>query len=195
VAARERARRLRRPRLPRPVRIGLISLLALLLVWLVGGYFVIVHPKVNRPTHADAIVVLGSVHANGRLTTGFDLANAGLADNMVISVGVTDTKAMKQYACNRNIPKVTIYCFTPDPGTTRGEAEQLRRLASAHGWKKIIVVTSTYHVSRARFVFRRCFAGTIEMVAARKGIGLAQWAYQYVYQSVGYIKAFTQSGC
>jgi uncharacterized SAM-binding protein YcdF (DUF218 family) len=173
----------------------LAAVLVLLVVWLVGGYFVVVHPKVEKPTHADAIVVLGSVHQNGRLVKGDELADSGLADNLVLSVGASDTKAMKTYACNRPIPHVKVYCFTPDPGTTRGEAEELHRLAAAHGWKKIIVVTSTYHVSRARYIFRRCFAGTIEMVPATKGISLADWAYQYLYQTGGYLRALTQSGC
>jgi uncharacterized SAM-binding protein YcdF (DUF218 family) len=170
--------------------------LALVLVWAVGGYFVVVHPKTNTPTHADAVIVLGSVHVNGRLQVGFDLIDKGLADNMVISVGATDTQAMRAYACSYKVPNVTITCFTPVPGTTRGEAEEVARLTQAHGWKKVIVVTSTYHVSRARFIFGRCFKGTIEMVKAdRGGIGVQTWAYQYLYQSLGYVKAFTESGC
>ncbi|MCW2538305.1 MAG: hypothetical protein JWN95_30 [Frankiales bacterium] len=166
-----------------------------MLVWLVGGYFVVVHPKLNQPTHADAIVVLGSVHQNGRLPLGFELANGGLADNLVLSVGASDVAAMNRDSCHRSIAHVTITCFTPDPATTRGEAEMVRRLAAEHGWTKVIVITSTYHISRARYIVGRCFDGAVEMVAAKHGIGLRTWAYQYVYQSVGYLKAFTQSGC
>lgn len=179
----------------RALRIAGAALVVALVVWLVGGYFVVVHPQTEKPTKADAVVVLGSVHANHRLDVGFDLIAKGLAPNMVVSVGATDTKAMRSYACNRAIPNVTIFCFTPDPGTTRGEAEELQRLTVQHGWKKVIVVTSTYHVSRARYIFGRCFHGTIEMVAARHGIGFSTWAFQYLYQTGAYLKAFTESGC
>jgi uncharacterized SAM-binding protein YcdF (DUF218 family) len=149
----------------------------------------------DNPEHADAIVVLGSVHHNGRLNIGFDLTTAGVADNLLLSVGASDVEAMNRYACNRVIPHVQITCFTPDPATTRGEAELLHRLAAEHGWRKVIVVTSTYHVSRARYIFDRCLNGSVEMVAARRGIGVRTWAYEYVYQTLGYLKAFTESGC
>jgi uncharacterized SAM-binding protein YcdF (DUF218 family) len=168
---------------------------ALALIWLVGGYFVVVHPKLNHPTRADAVVVLGPPRVDGRFAKGVSLVKAGLAPNLVVSVGALDTKARHAQTCDGTISGVTIYCFIPDPATTRGEAEELRRLARQHGWTKLIVVTSTYHISRARFVFDRCFSTQIEMVSTGAKIGFTTWAYQYLYQSVGYLKAFTQSGC
>jgi uncharacterized SAM-binding protein YcdF (DUF218 family) len=166
------------------------------LTWLVGGYFVVVHPRVNTPTRADAVIVLGGVHNDGRLQIGIELAEQGLSDNLVLSVGASDVAAMNTYACGDFYPKVTVTCFVPSPATTQGEAQELRRLARQHGWKTVIVVTSTYHVSRARFIFDRCFDGRIEMVAAHKGgISLHTWAYQYLYQTAGYLKAFTHTGC
>ena len=173
----------------------LAAFVALVLVWLIGGWFVVVHPDTDRPTRADAVVVLGSVHVDGRLELGLQLVDEGLAPNLVLSVSAPDLPAMDTYACNRSTAAVTVTCFVPNPGTTRGEAEELRRLAQQHNWKTIIVVTSTYHVSRARYIFGRCFSGRIEMVAADRGIGPATWAYQYLYQSAGYVKAFLESGC
>ena len=43
---------------------------------------------------------------------------------------------------------------------TASEAVTLRELAQAHGWRRVIVVTSTYHLRRARFAFRREVSGT-----------------------------------
>jgi uncharacterized SAM-binding protein YcdF (DUF218 family) len=178
------------------IRGGIAAFVAVVLVWLIGGYFVIVSPKVNQPTHADAVVVLGSVHVNGRLQEGLELVNQGLADNLVLSVGPSDYQAMRGYACNGQDTDAKVICFTPDPSTTRGEAEEVHRLAEQNGWKKIIVVTSTFHVSRARYIFGRCFDGSIEMVGTSTGgISLGTWAYEYLYQTAGYLKAFAESGC
>lgn len=184
-----------RSRRARWLRIGAGLALASVLIWLVGGYFVVVRPLRDQPTHADAVIVLGPVHEDHRYKTGVALVSAGLAPNLVVSIGKTDTRTAIADDCDRTIPGVAIHCFVPDPGTTRGEAEELRRLVAEHHWTKVIVVTSTYHISRARFIFRRCFAGTIEMVSTGAHIGLGRWAYQYLYQTVGYLKAFTQSGC
>jgi uncharacterized SAM-binding protein YcdF (DUF218 family) len=90
---------------------------------------------------------------------------------------------------------VSVTCFTPNPATTQGEAQNIRRLAAAKHWNTIIVVTSTYHVSRARMIIRRCFDGTLEVVAARTHISLLDWAYQFAYQTGGYLKAAISRGC
>ena len=78
---------------------------------------------------------------------------------------------------------VSVTCFTPNPATTQGEAQEIRRLAAAQHWNTIIVVTSTYHVSRARMIIERCFDGRLEVVAARTHISLLDWAYQFAYQT------------
>jgi uncharacterized SAM-binding protein YcdF (DUF218 family) len=59
----------------------------------------------------------------------------------------------------------------------------------------VVVVTSTYHVSRARLIFDRCLDGRLYLVAARRHISLGTWAYQYLYQTGGYVKAALQPDC
>jgi uncharacterized SAM-binding protein YcdF (DUF218 family) len=49
----------------------------------------------------------------------------------------------------------------PTPFSTRGEAEGFARLAAARGWASVLVVSSRYHVARARILFERCFAGAV----------------------------------
>jgi uncharacterized SAM-binding protein YcdF (DUF218 family) len=178
----------------RVTKITGLSLLALFVVWLVGGFFVVVHPHVNRPRHVDAVVVLGPPDANGRVDTALSLINQHLAANLVISV-TSERQRQAKHLCATPENGFKVFCFLPDPATTRGEAEEIRRLVRAHGWKSIIVVTSTYHISRARMIVDRCFDGQLYMVAARHGISFGTWVYQYFYQTAGYIKAFTQSGC
>src|SRR5262249_38139606 len=58
----------------------------------------------------------------------------------------------------------TVYCPHPHPFSTRGEARAVAQLAAAHGWRSLVVVTSRYHVTRARMLFDRCFPGQIRAV-------------------------------
>jgi uncharacterized SAM-binding protein YcdF (DUF218 family) len=50
---------------------------------------------------------------------------------------------------------------------TADEAAQMRTLALARGWKRLIVVTSKYHTRRTRFAFAREFRGTDIRVQVR----------------------------
>ena len=169
-------------------------MLVLVLIWLVGGYFVVVRPHVNHPQQSDAIVVLGPPDDNGRIDTALALIDKHIANNLVISVGSPEQFHAK-HLCTTPQQGFSVTCFEPDPATTRGEAEEVKRLASQHGWKSIIVVTSTYHISRARMIVKRCFDGKLYMVAARRGISLWTWGYQYLYQTAGYTKAFLLTSC
>jgi DUF218 domain len=166
----------------------------LFVAWLIVGYLVIVDPTVNHPKHADAIIVLGPPPVNGRLDVAEQLIEDGVADNLVVSV-MSEKQRMGYPMCTGRETGFTVFCFQPSPKTTRGEAEHMRELARQHGWKSVVVVTSTYHVSRARMIFDRCFDGSLYVVAARKRISLLDWGYQYLYQTGAYAKAALQSGC
>lgn len=135
----------------RSVRVGVYGVVTVLLAWIVGGYFVFVRPKIDKPSRVDAILVLGPPDSSGRLDTGLTLAMQHFADTLVVSV--------------------------------------------EHGWKSILVVTSIYHISRARMIVKRCFTGRLLMVAAHGRPALSEWPYNYAYQTAGYLKAFAQGGC
>ena len=62
-------------------------------------------------------------------------------------------------------------CFAPDPYSTQGEARWIAQEAKERGWGSIVVVTSTYHVRRARMVVRRCYGGDLAVVGARPPLG------------------------
>jgi hypothetical protein len=192
---RKSARSPRSPRLVRVARLAIIALTTLLLLWLVGGYLVFVHPRVDKPVRVDAILVLGPPDSNGRLDEALALARQHIADTLVVSVEPDGT--ISDYpVCAGGDPALTVICFQPsNPPTTRGEARELARLSAQHGWKSVLVVTSSYHVSRARLIIKRCFTGRLLMVAARRGLGLSAWPYHYAYESASYAKAFLQNGC
>ncbi|MGW4366394.1 YdcF family protein [Nocardia takedensis] len=174
-------------------RVLLAVCLALLVALGLAGLPVFVHPQVDPLRRADAIVVLGGT-AYERFDLGLDLARRGYAPELVISASTgLDDPRMDRY-CRGEFP-FRVSCFEPDPWTTRGEAEEIRRRAAAEGWRHIIVVTFTPHVSRARFIVGRCFDGELTMVASPSPSGPLFWTWMYLRQSAGYVKAATEFGC
>ena len=176
------------------LRRGLLAAGVLVVAWLVACFLVVFDPTVNRATRADAVVVLGPPTEDNRLETGLTLISQGYASNLVISINSPNQRRARA-VCAQPPGGVSVTCFTPDPATTQGEAQQIRRLAAAQHWNAVIVVTSTYHVSRARMIIKRCFDGRLEVVAARSHISPLGWAYQFAYQTGGYLKAAINWGC
>jgi hypothetical protein len=91
-------------------------------------------------------------------------------------------------------PHADVECFEPEPDTTKGEARELRRLANRYGWRTVIVVTFRPRISRARFILEQCFAGELIM-AASPHIPVTRWAFEYAYQTAGYVRAVVQPAC
>jgi uncharacterized SAM-binding protein YcdF (DUF218 family) len=89
-------------------------------------------------------------------------------------VVVSESKRATQWPLQRTIcDRPNAICFRADPFTTRGEARDVARIAARHGWRHLLLVTSTYHVTRARLLYGRCFRGRIDVVGApyRSGLG------------------------
>ena len=159
-----------------------------------AGLPVYVTPQIDQLRHADAILVLsGPFHR--RYSFGMDLARHGWAPNLVISnpSGAADRK-LTDY-CAAPHPGFAVHCIVPDPVTTKGEARQLRRLASEYGWDTVIVVTFRPHISRARFILEQCFDGDLVMVESPADISKSRWVYEYLYQTAGYVRTVLQPGC
>ena len=116
----------------------------------------ILWPANDEPARADAVVVLAG-GSGERVREGRRLMDAGLAPVLVLSHG-------SRCGLDR---RYEIVCFTPDPDRTQGEAQSAAQLARQRGWRRLVVVTSTYHVSRTRILFRRCFEGELRVVGAR----------------------------
>lgn len=159
-----------------------------------AGIPVYVRPQIDQLRHADAILILGGPY-EGRYAYGIQLAKQGWAPNVVISNpnGVDDAE-LTDY-CMRVHAGFDLHCFVPDPPTTRGEGRELRRLASQNRWRTVIVVTFRAHISRARFILDQCFDGSLVMVASPAHISAPRWAFEYVYQTAGYVRAAIDRGC
>jgi uncharacterized SAM-binding protein YcdF (DUF218 family) len=171
-----------------------LSVCLVLIAAAIAGLPVYVRPQVDPLRHADAILILGGA-AYARYPFGFELGLQGWAPMVVVSNpnGARDPWLNKY--CVTPHPGVNVRCFVPDPPTTKGEGRELRRLAAQYHWRTVIVVTFRPHISRARFILEQCFAGDLIMVASPARISPLNWAFQYVYQTVGYVRAALQPGC
>lgn len=120
-------------------------------------------PTEDEVGHADAIVVLsGSKHE--RLDRGLELVREGVAPVLVISGGFDPDQPRANRLCHEGAPDFKVICFTPSPDSTRGEAEEVGRLARTHSWKRVLLVTSRFHVTRARMLFDRCLDADVDAV-------------------------------
>jgi uncharacterized SAM-binding protein YcdF (DUF218 family) len=146
-------------------------------------------PRVDAPARADAILVLGGAH-DGREELGLRLAREGYAPRVLFSDPYQVSPLINRI-CHGGY-SFEVDCFNPDPPTTRGEGRELAARARAGSWRRVLVITFTPHVSRARYILGKCWGGSILMLDARPHISLGRWAYNYIYQSAGYIKAATE---
>ncbi len=113
------------------------------------------------PADADAIVVLSGGRGH-RLAEGQKLVREGVSDTLVISDGL----APGWDEANRLCRSGRAICFTPDPYSTQGEARWIAQEARERGWDSVVVVTSSYHVPRARMIVRRCYHDGLAVVGA-----------------------------
>ncbi|MDQ3822365.1 MAG: YdcF family protein [Actinomycetota bacterium] len=141
------------------------ALAVLLVVWLTATGVLFVWPRQDEPAAADAVIVLSGGRKT-RLAKGLDLVNDGVAETLVISDGRARGWTEANRLCDGG-RSFRVVCFKPDPYSTHGEAVDIAGLARRRGWRSLVVVTSRYHVTRARMLFRRCTDARIEGVAAR----------------------------
>jgi len=146
------------------------------LLWVVGGLvaawfvaclvlFVWPPAETGAPAHADAVVVL-SGGLNARLDPALALMRRRVAATLVVSGAFHGTRWKKAQRLCRGAYHVRyrVLCPRPQPFSTQGEARMIDRLARAHDWSRVVVVTSTFHVTRAHMLVRRCYSGRLSMV-------------------------------
>lgn len=111
---------------------------------------------------ADAVVVLFG--GRGRLPVGIELVERGVAPVLVVSQG-RDRRWRSPGLCDRR--DISVLCPVADEESTRGEARLIGRLAREQGWDSLVVVSSRFHLFRARLLIHRCYDGRLAMVGAR----------------------------
>lgn len=147
-----------------------VLLIALVLAFVGLSARLFVFPVTASPKQADAVIVLAGAR-NPRLHKGLELMRKKVAPTLVIS----DAPIYGWPEANRLCAGHAAYkvvCFRPDPYSTRGEAEHIARLVKARHWQSIVVVTSTFHVTRARLLVKRCVKNaTVSLVGADYALG------------------------
>jgi uncharacterized SAM-binding protein YcdF (DUF218 family) len=175
--------------------LGLLLVLGLVIG--IGGDRLYVSPAVSRLApgeRVDAVVALGGKVESA--TYAQRLVEAGVAPVLVLSDPYSPDDALPVHrACAASSTRYQVFCFAPDPATTRGEAQQIQALAAVHGWTRIVVVAPTFHISRARVLVRRCFSGTLLMLPPPLKVAWDSWTYQYARQSAGYVKVALHRSC
>lgn len=140
---------------------GLVGASCALFVW----------PSTDPPRSADALVVLGPGRRGERLEEARSLLGRGIAPVVVVFRSRRPGHwPLEDRLCARR----GSICLRARPFTTRGEARIVGRLAAEHGWKRLLLVTSTYHVTRARLLYERCVDGKIDVVAANAAAGFRE---------------------
>jgi uncharacterized SAM-binding protein YcdF (DUF218 family) len=151
----------------------LLVFAALVAAWLVASLVLFVWPpgESGPPDHADVVVVLSG--DKKRLAPGLALIRRGVAPVLAIStVGRTPNWRAAEELCGvGRYSGARVLCFDAVPYSTQGEARAMRRLAKENGWRSLVVVTSTFHVTRAKMLFRRCLDIPVHVV----GVSSTWW--------------------
>lgn len=122
-----------------------------------GGWLVV--EDALQPS--DAIVVLGDDnYAASRATRGAELFGERWAPKVVASGRylrpyASIAELMRKDLTDRSVPESAVVVLASNGSNTREEAIAVRELMRKNRWRRIIVVTSSYHTRRARFIYRR----------------------------------------
>ena len=112
---------------------------------------------------ADAVIVLAG--NKQRLPVALELMRRHVAPTLVVSDGLDPLNPRAKQVCTT--PQAfPVLCPKPDPFSTRGEARLIAELAAEHGWSSIVVVSSRFHLFRARLLIERCYQGRLALVGA-----------------------------
>lgn len=171
-----------------------LAALIVLTVGTVVGWPLYVTPQLDVLRRADAIFVLGG-SGDVAYTLGLEYALQGQTSHVVFSNPNGSEAIWLNDLCSHQRYPFSVSCIEPDPATTRGEARALGRLARSNGWHSVIVLTDAPHISRARYIIQRCFHGDLMMGKSETELWPLEWAWSYVYQTAGFIRAALQSGC
>mgnify|MGYP001202549073 CR=1 FL=1 len=179
-------------RLGRSLRRTTLALVVAVAAIAVAGLPVYVFPPQGDPTGADLVYVIGPPEP-----PRLELA-AAIRDtdgHVPLLVSVSDSRAghgeqLFDAAALDVCRRRGSTCRTPVPFTTSGEAALLRSYATTHDVDKTVVITFTPHVARTRYVFAKCYGGDVSVVGVDTDLSPLDWAYQYLYQSAAFVKAW-----
>ena len=136
-----------------------------------GGFWVVN----EQPQASDAIVMLSDDNYEAdRAAQAAVLYKAGWAPRVVASgrllrpyAGIAELEEHDLEA--RGVPESAIVKLPHAARNTREECQDIGRFVVAHGWMRILLVTSNYHTRRARYICSRVFpSGTTLIVSSAR---------------------------
>ena len=165
---------------------GLLTVLAGFWLIVIVGLPLYVFPPGDSVEKSDVALVLGPP-MQARLDLAEQLRDEGVVERIVISVQASGGQTAQ------DIPLCEdegVTCVVAEPSTTRGEVLVMSEQGS--GADSAIVVTSTPHVMRTRYIFGKCYPGEVSVVSAEAPDSLSAWTSAYVYQSFAFVKALLE---
>ncbi len=158
----------------------------------VAGLPLYVFPSKGDPSGADLVYVIGPPQPQ-RLDLAASLRDTDDPAPLLVSVsnsrgghGERPFDASELDVCRQQ----GVTCKRPLPFTTAGEARLLTEYTATHEAGKTVVITFTPHVARTRYIFAKCYAGDVTVVGVDTDMTVFDWAYQYAYQTAGFVKAW-----
>lgn len=128
----------------------------IVIAWLLGwAWFVVSLPRAGKPGRTDAVVVLTG--GAGRILRGVDSIAKGEAKRMLVS-GVDPSVRLEELAQAQNAPASLLACCVDldrDAVDTRSNAAEAARWLKRHHFRSVRLVTTDWHMPRARFELKR----------------------------------------
>jgi len=162
-------------------------------VLLAGSFVPFLWPTASAdPTSADAVIVLSGDHGE-RLPIAIRLIERGAVSTLVF-VGTPDGPISDRLCAGGQ--DFEAICLRPQPDNTRAEARAAAQLAEERGWRSVVVATSTYHVTRSRLLFGRCFDSRVTVLGGTPSYGWRVAMGQVFHEWAGSLAALTVArGC
>lgn len=137
----------------------------LVLIYAMGyALFAVMLPRPAGDERTDAVVVLTG--AAGRMERGLELVERGRAKRMLVS-GVARTVRRPELAAHYEGSGRLFECCIDlgrEAVDTRSNAEEVSRWLSKHGFRSVRLITTDWHMPRARFELSRRLPGGIEVL-------------------------------
>jgi hypothetical protein len=135
-----------------------------------GIWFFLLHSDDDLPSRAGAVVALAG--ADDRLPLAQKLVRDGVSNTLVVSEDSAKNDPNRYALCHGPKPKgYTLICRSASPSSTRGEARMIAGLAEQRDWSNVVVVSSRYHLYRAKMLIHRC----THINVAMRGIDSDPW--------------------
>jgi uncharacterized SAM-binding protein YcdF (DUF218 family) len=144
------------------LRLGIVALLAAVAALLGTGFFL--DTPQPPPRASDAIVVISGDEQMARFEEGVNLYRQGYGQYLVFSGaafdnGTSNADVMRNQAVKLGVPQSAIL-EESQAEDTWGNAVYTRQVLETHGLRSAILVTSPYHIRRAKLTFDAVYAGS-----------------------------------